>query len=194
MIAAALLACAVNVAPSTLEAVIRVESGGNALALNVNGLRVQPPPARDIREAAQIAAGFIARGYSVDIGLMQVSSRNLIALGVTVRQVLDPCTNIRSGAKILTADYAAATRTLGEGQVALQAALSAYNTGDFYRGLVNGYVAHYYGPGVMTLANVRRATIVSSSTIQHMLAPRPADPFSADTNVYTREAADVGIE
>jgi type IV secretion system protein VirB1 len=36
-------------------------------------------------------------------------------------------------------------QTLGEGQAALQAALSAYNTGDFARGFANGYVARYYG-------------------------------------------------
>ena len=33
----------------------------------------------------------------------------------------------------------------GEGQVALQAALSAYNTGDFNRRFANGYVARYFG-------------------------------------------------
>ncbi len=93
MIAASLLACAPNVAPATLEAVISVESGGNPLALNVNGLAAQPPPARDVPEAAPVAASFIARGYSVDLGLMQVNSRNLVELGLTVHQVLDPCTN-----------------------------------------------------------------------------------------------------
>ena len=101
MITAPLLACAPNVAPATLEAVISVESGGNPFALNVNGLSVQPPPARDIREAAKVAASFIARGYSVDLGLMQVNSRNLVTLGLTLQQVLDPCTNIRGGATIL---------------------------------------------------------------------------------------------
>ena len=55
LIPAALLACAPNIAPVTLEAVIRVESGGNPLALNVNGVRVQPPTAKDAREAARIA-------------------------------------------------------------------------------------------------------------------------------------------
>ena len=94
-----------------------------------------------------MAERYIARGYSVDIGLMQVNSRNLAALGVTVEQVLDPCRNIHAAATILTADYAAAARTRGDGQAALQAALSAYNTGDFYRGFANGYVARYYGPG-----------------------------------------------
>ena len=38
LIPAALLACALNVHPVTLEAIVRVESGGNPLALNVNTL------------------------------------------------------------------------------------------------------------------------------------------------------------
>jgi type IV secretion system protein VirB1 len=195
MIAASLLACAPNVAPATLEAVISVESGGNPLALNVNGAAVQPPPARDVSEAARVAASFIARGYSVDLGLMQVNSRNLVALGLTLQQVLDPCTNIRGGATILTADYAEAVRTRGEGQPALQAALSAYNTGDFYRGFANGYVAHYYGPSdVPGLTRSGRDAIASAKVAKPIAAPRPANPFTADTSVFAREAANVRIE
>jgi type IV secretion system protein VirB1 len=165
MIPAPLLACAPNVAPATLEAVIRVESGGNPLAIHVNGLRVQPTPATNAAEAARIAEGYILRGYSVDLGLMQVNSRNLVALGTTVERVLDPCTNVRDGAAILTADYAEAARTRGDGQAALQAALSAYNTGSFYRGFANGYVAKYYGPGgVPALAGgIRQATLTAEA-------------------------------
>ena len=120
MIAAALLACAANIAPVTLEAVIEVESRGDALALHVNGQATQPHRPADAREAAMLARNHIAQGYSVDLGLMQVNSRNLPALGYTVEEVLnDPCTNIRAGAAVLTADYAAAVRVYGEGQVAL---------------------------------------------------------------------------
>ena len=187
MIPAALLACAPNIAPATLEAVIGVESGGNPLAINVNGVRVQPPLATSAAEAARTAESYILRGYSVDIGLMQVNSRNLAALGVTVELVLDPCTNIRSGAAILASDYAEAARRYGEGQAALQAALSAYNTGDFARGFGNGYVARYYGPHAMPVpANeVRRAPRAS---------PPPPNPYTADTSVFAREGAHVGIE
>ena len=194
MIAASLLACAPNVAPATLEAVINVESGGNPLALNVNGLSVQPPPARDIREAAKVAASFIARGYSVDLGLMQVNSRNLVTLGLTVQQVLDPCTNIRGGATILTADYAEAVRTRGEGQSALQAALSAYNTGDFYRGFANGYVARYYGPGgVPALAGGLRDA-AATATPATRAPPPPPNPYTTDTSIFAREASNVRVE
>ncbi len=168
-----------------------MESGGNPLALNINGMRVQPPPAKDAREAAQIAESYIARGYSVDIGLMQVNSRNLAALGTTVEQVLDPCTNIHAAATILTADYAEAARTRGDGQPALQAALSAYNTGDFYRGFANGYVARYYGPGgVPALTGGVRETAVA----KRAASSPPPNPYTADTTVFVREATNVRIE
>ena len=181
MIGLALLACAPNVAPSTLEAVIRVESGGDPLALHVNGLRLQPPPAKTAAEAARIAETYVRRGFSVDLGLMQVNSRHLAAHRVTVAAVLDPCTNIRIGGAILTEDYAAAARTRGDGQSALQAALSAYNTGDFARGFANGYVARTLAPG-------------AAPATGPAIPAAPANPYTADTPVLVREASHVRIE
>ena len=191
VISPVLLACAPNVAPITLQAIIEVESGGNPLALNINGVRLRPPLTRDAKEAARLAESYIARGYSVDIGLMQLNSRNLAALGTTVEQVLDPCTNIRAAAAILTANYAEAARTRGDGQSALQAALSAYNTGDFYRGFANGYVARYYGPGgVPALTGGVRAVVAAKRA-----APSPPpNPYTADTTVFVRETTNVRIE
>jgi type IV secretion system protein VirB1 len=56
VIAAVLLACAANIAPATLEAVIRVESRGDPLLLHVNGLgAVQPRRPTDAKEAAGLA-------------------------------------------------------------------------------------------------------------------------------------------
>lgn len=174
MIAAALLACALNVAPVTVQAVIEVESGNNPLALHVNGIARQPAPAGSADQAARIADQFIARGYSVDLGLMQVNSRNLPALGLTVRQALDPCPNIRVGSAILAADYAAALQVHPAGQPALKAALSLYNTGDPRTGFATGYVARYYGNKTSAAA-------------------RP-DPFTASTTVYRRRVSHVGTD
>jgi type IV secretion system protein VirB1 len=191
VIAAALLACAANIASVTLEAVIEVESRGDALALHVNGQATQPHRPADAREAAVLARNYIAQGYSVDLGLMQVNSRNLPALGYTVEEVLnDPCTNIRADAAVLTADYAAAVRVHGEGQAALQAALSAYNTGDFNRGFANGYVARYYATnGVPALAkNVRFATL---ATVRQEAKQLPPNPYTAETVVYVQYAPDI---
>lgn len=192
MIPPALLACAPNVAPVTLQAMARVESADNPLAIHVNGIRVQPVPARNAEQAARAAETYIARGYSVDIGLMQVNSRHLAALGVTVEQMLDPCRNITAAATILTADYAAAARARGDGQSALQAALSAYNTGDFHRGFANGYVVRYYRPGGVPapIGGVPQA----SANRPAAPPPPPINPFTAGTTVFAREATHVRIE
>lgn len=72
MIPPALLACAPNVAPITLQAIAQVESADNPLAIHLNGARVQPLPASNTQQAARAAESYIARGYSVDIGLMQL--------------------------------------------------------------------------------------------------------------------------
>lgn len=193
MIPPILFACAPNVAPITLQAIAQVESGDNPLAIHVNGIRTQPPPARNAHYAARAAESYIARGYSVDIGLMQVNSRNLAALGVTVEQVLDTCRNIRAAATILTADYAAAARARGDGQSALRAALSAYNTGDFYRGFASGYVAKYYGSGGVPalIGAVHKASATKPATPPP--PPRP-NPYTAGTTVFAREVTDDRIE
>jgi type IV secretion system protein VirB1 len=115
--------------------------------------------------------------------LMQVNSRNLAALGTSIAHVLDPCTNIRSGAAILTADYAQAVRSHGEGQVALRAALSAYNTGDFTRGFGNGYVTKYHAPGGVPAraGGVRPAAAIPN-------------PYTAETQIYIRKATNFHVD
>ena len=195
MIPPALLACAANVSPVTLEAIIRVESKGNPLALYVNRYPGLQPHPGTLTEAANEAEGFIAQGYSVDLGLLQINSRNLAGLGYTVAQALDPCTNIRGGAAILTANYADAARDRGEGQAALKAALSAYNTGSFFRGFVNGYVAKYYGPdGVPALAGGVQQAVATAAAVKRAAPPPPSNPYTADTQVYVREASSVHVE
>ncbi|MDD2862683.1 MAG: lytic transglycosylase domain-containing protein [Acidiphilium sp.] len=139
---AAYATCAPFIAPTTLAAVIQVESGGDPLALNVNGIGRFKPTSRADAEA--IAKHFIARGRRVDIGLMQVDSTNLTGMGYSVNAMLDPCTNIQAGAKILSEDYQTALSAGQHGQQALAAALSAYNTGSLTAGFQNGYVARYH--------------------------------------------------
>lgn len=165
MIAAALLACAANIAPATLEAVIAVESRGDPFVIFDNATHRAWHP-HDRGEATALAQRLIAVGHRVDLGLMQVDSDNLPALGLSVAQAFEPCTNIRDGGAILTHDYAYAVRLLGPGQDALKTALSLYNTGDTQRGFRNGYVARYYGPGGRLFAvhaADRRATVRSHS-------------------------------
>lgn len=138
------LDCAPNVAPTTIAAIVRVESAGDPLAINVN---TPNGPKRirvaTLREAVDAARREIAVGNTVDIGLMQINSRNLAPLGATLADAFEPCRNLELGAAILTDAYSRALAKHPEPQAALRAALSAYNTGDFHRGFRNGYVSRY---------------------------------------------------
>lgn len=144
MIGHGLAACAAFVAPATLDAVVQVESGGNELAINVNGLKHNPPRQTDRQQAIATAKAWIAKGYSVDIGLMQINSKNLHGLGLSVEAAFEPCTNVHAGAVILSTSYARAIQNTRTEQDALKVALSYYNTGSPERGFSNGYVAKYY--------------------------------------------------
>jgi len=80
-------------------------------------------------------------GLSIDLGLGQINSKNLTALGLTLESVFEPCTNLRAMQVILTSGYAKAMKRHGNTQQALVEALSEYNTGHPVNGVRNGYVA-----------------------------------------------------
>lgn len=139
-----ILACAPNVAPSTIQEIIRVESAGNPLAVNVNRFSGRLPKLRTQKEAVTLTYAAIAAGYTVDMGYMQINSANLKWLGYTVEDMFDPCKNLAAGATILSKAYAEELPKYKNEQAALVAALSKYNTGNSKGGLRNGYVARYF--------------------------------------------------
>jgi len=127
--------CAVGVAPSTMAAIVKVESGGNPYAIGDNTARsrVTPSP-KSAHEAARVALELLRLGHSLDLGLAQINSKNLKAHGVSVEDVFEPCTNLKVGSTILSNFYLKSVEKYGVGEVSLFHALSAYNTGSFYRG------------------------------------------------------------
>ncbi|WP_376100922.1 lytic transglycosylase domain-containing protein (plasmid) [Roseomonas sp. CCTCC AB2023176] len=131
------LSCAPSVHPDTLAAVARVESGFDTLAIGDNtGRRSFAPPTQE--EAVALATTLLREGRSIDLGLMQVNSANLLALGLTVADAFDPCRSLAAGARVLRDGYRPGP---GEDpQPALLRALSRYNTGHPERGFANGYV------------------------------------------------------
>lgn len=144
---ALIMACAPNVHPVTIKEIIRVESAGNPIAININAKDgVQLRPTRKIktaRDAATVAHAAIKRGHTVDMGYMQINSINLKRLGYTVEDMFNPCKNIAAGAKILERAYLDALPKHKNKQAALRAALSVYNTGSSIRGFENGYVSRF---------------------------------------------------
>lgn len=143
--------CAPEVAPSTLAAIVSVESGGNPYAIGVNrGRQVRQPTSA--AEAVEVAKSLLARGANIDLGLGQINSSNLKWLSLSVEAAFNPCSNLAAAARVLTGNYRRAV-ALGI-QSPLGAALSAYNTGSMQRGYRNGYVAKVYrASGMRVLAN-----------------------------------------
>ncbi len=133
------LACAPFVSSNTMMAIMRQESGGNFWAIGVNGNHrfVKPD---NYQVAVSEARRLIAAGASIDMGLMQINSKTMAGLGLTIEQVFDPCTNVYAGGVVLTRNYVKASGQIGDPQSALLAAISAYNTGNFRAGFKNGYV------------------------------------------------------
>jgi type IV secretion system protein VirB1 len=145
--------CAASVPVSTLEAIARTESALYPYALSINrphelarrsgwnqgviNLERQPVSRE---EAIAWTKWLLAQGITVSIGLLQVNSEQTLLLHLTPEQLFDPCTNLQSGAALLSATYAAIARIQGEGIAALDSALSYYNTGSPSAGLNNGYV------------------------------------------------------
>jgi len=174
--------CAPTVAPKTLAAIIQVESGGNPYATGVNGPIRLPYRPTNAADAAKMARYVIHLGYSVDLGLMQINSRNLPGLGYTVEEIFDPCHNLQAGAQILTRGYLGAVKRYGHGQDALRAALSAYNTGNYERGFKNGYVAKYYRQKPIQII-VRKSPPALKFQASQNLSEIPS---ATDTTVYKR--------
>jgi len=178
-------ACAPNVHVDTVAAIIQVESAGDPLALNSNRSdgTAQRIRADELTEAVRLAMLEIKNGASVDVGLMQVNSRNLDRLGASLAQAFDPCTNIKLGAYILSETYERASASAESDQHALQKALSAYNTGSFTRGYANGYVAKYYR-AYQSRPQIGPAHVYAADPVVYMTNPE-SNPMNTPKPIVT---------
>jgi type IV secretion system protein VirB1 len=141
-LAALVMACAPFVSANTMFAVIHQESNGNPWAINVNGEQ-HFRKANTYNEAVAESKRLLSIDANIDMGLAQINSKTMRNLGPTVEQVFDPCTDVNAyaGGTVWTRNYVRASKIHANDQAALQAALSAYNTGNYYsRGFKNGYV------------------------------------------------------
>lgn len=147
------LRCAADVPVITLRAIARAESAFRPYALSLNypkriaaeqglhgGEMFLARQPRTLDEARAWTRYLVKRGKTVSIGLLQINSEHAADFGLTWDQLFDPCTNMRVGAHLLTAYYRQAAAVLGDGQQALQFALSGYNSGFPLVGFTNGYV------------------------------------------------------
>ena len=129
--------CAPAVPEWVLGAVARTESNFHPWRLHDNTTHASDDPP-SLEAAETEAAAWMAAGHSVDLGLMQINSGNLPALGMNVSEALDPCASLAAGAAVLRAAYGGGPVKAGQ-QAALLMALSIYNTGSPLKGIMNGY-------------------------------------------------------
>ena len=131
------MTCGPLVHHETLASVARAESSFNTLAIGDNTAGRSYAPA-SAQEAIQTANALIARGHSLDLGVMQINTKNLRGLRMSVADTFDPCKSIAAGARVLVEGYRPAG--VEDNQATLLRALSHYNTGNPQRGFTNGYV------------------------------------------------------
>ncbi|CAN7693882.1 lytic transglycosylase domain-containing protein [Paraburkholderia terricola] len=131
--------CAPAVAPATMAAIVRVESGFNPYAIGVVRGRLQRQPA-NLDEAVETTRALEAGGWNYSAGLAQVNRANWVRLGLTPQAVFDPCRNLAASAAILQGCFERARLRHPEAQNALRAGLSCYASGDFSSGFRTGYV------------------------------------------------------
>ena len=160
--------CGKDVHPDTLQAVARVESQFNPYAIGVvkGALPRQP---RSMAEAGEAAKRLHAQGRNCSMGLMQVNRYNLKSYGLDYRTVFDPCTNVRTGAAILSDCF---KRAGGRGQTDLQKAFSCYYSGNFR----TGFRADFKGqpPYVVKILNAARQNHAGQTLAYSVPAVNPA--------------------
>lgn len=154
---ALVMMCAPQIDPTTLLAVIAVESAANPYAVSINsperlkGQGIEVPPLsrqpRSAEEALALIAALHARGLQVSVGLAQVNEIHLPALsrelGVTeLAALLESCANLKAAAWVLQGCWTQVGAEPGDFETngRIHRALSCFNTGHARRGLANGYV------------------------------------------------------
>ncbi len=118
-----------------VQAVAIHESGSGQLAGDPLIIGVNADPARGlpaavvrsetVQQAAARARVLLAQGRRVDLGLMQISDRQLARHGLTIEDAFDRCRNMKAGAEHYAGDVQAAI---------FRMASSRYNTGSTVRG------------------------------------------------------------
>lgn len=130
--------CAPSTPVPVAQAIIKTESGfnPNAIGVNYGGKPIKQP--KSYSEAVIKAKQLINSGHNIDLGLAQINSSNLKWLGLSIEQVLQPCTNLKAMQFILYDCY----KRSGESGLGtkMQRAFSCYNTGNHHKGFNNNYV------------------------------------------------------
>ncbi len=130
------LMCGHLVDPAMTLRVIQVESQGQTYAIHDN-TSAQTFVPNSLPSAVTLSSQLIAQGHRLDLGLMQINYDVWLKPGsFPLTKAFDACTNITIGSTILNGDYIQALQHTSNPSEALFRALSLYNTGSDWRGLL----------------------------------------------------------
>ncbi|MFP3835842.1 lytic transglycosylase domain-containing protein, partial [Chryseobacterium sp. SIMBA_028] len=85
--------CAPQIAPATMAAIVRTESGFNPYAIGVVRGRLRRQPS-NMAEAVATVRALEAGGWNFSVGLAQVNRANWLAYGLSAENALEPCRNL----------------------------------------------------------------------------------------------------
>ena len=176
--------CAPQVSLSTMEAIVRSESGFNPFAIGVVHGRLLRQPASEA-EAVATAQALAASGWNFSVGLAQVNRANWLAYGLNVRSAFDPCRNLAAGAAILQGCFELARRKRADAQTdpqsALRAGLSCYASGNLSTGYRTGYVQR-------VVNNARAPAVPAAPAVVPAIVPIPVVPVDSGIPVRQERA------
>lgn len=128
------LQCAPQIAPQTLQTLVGIESDANEFAVAVVDGNVDKQP-ENITDALNLINQLEKNEKNYSVGLMMINKNNFEKLGMSHKDVFNPCSNIKAGAKIFESCYARAKSEYSEDeQAALRGAFSCYYSDNFTRG------------------------------------------------------------
>ncbi|MDP8042539.1 lytic transglycosylase domain-containing protein [Pasteurella atlantica] len=125
-----LLSCSTLVNTQTLNALVSTESAYNPYAIAIvhdNPLKRQP---KTLKEAEIIIDELESKNKNYSVGLGQVNKVNFKKYGVTGKDLLEPCLNIKVSEKILSSCY------INSPNKSVAEALSCYYAGNYSYGFV----------------------------------------------------------
>ncbi len=142
--------CAPLVHPTTLRALIEVESNGNPYAVSINhpqalkdrGIElpaVAQPHSK--REALELTRSLLSRGLRASVGLAQINVDQLAEERLRIADLFNPCANLAVAQRVLLDCAAHQPRhVVLSAALRLRRTLICYNTGNYATGLRNHYV------------------------------------------------------
>lgn len=150
-LATLMMTCAPLVHPTTLRALIEVESGGNPYAVSINHPQtlkdagIGPPPfaqPHSAREALGLTQRLLAQGLGVSVGLAQINIKHLAEHNLRIADLFDPCINLAVAQRVLLeCDSNQLQAIAPNARLRLGRALLCYNAGDYVTGMSNHYAS-----------------------------------------------------